>query len=440
MRFEQIIDGCLTTGGERQWNVRMDGMEARVQKLESKLDELRRARADGSMPHLALPGCTDDLDAIGNAAAFLRQGARDIVILGTGGSSLGAQALAQVNGWQVAGCVPADGISLHFLDNLDPVAMQRALSTLDPQTTRVFAVSKSGGTAETLIQTLAFIAWYEGAGLGERIADHVLGLSEPRRPGAGNALRECLEPYGVSFLEHDPDLGGRYSVLSAVGLVPAALAGLDVAAVRKGAAFVLDAALDPASCATSAPVVGAALNAAFMAEHPEANISVLWAYSDSLRRLTAWWVQLWAESLGKDGKGTTPLAAVGPVDQHSQQQLYLGGPRDKLVTFIETSARGKGPRIEAGLAQKLGAASYAGKAIGDLTECLQRATMETLAANGIPVRRIHIDEVNAETIGALLMHFMLETILTGHLIGVDPFDQPAVEEGKVLARKYLAEL
>ena len=128
------------------------------------------------------------------------------------------------------------------------------------------------------------------------------------------------------------------------------------------------------------------------------------------------------------------------MDQHSQQQLYLDGPRDKLVTMIETNAQRKGPMVNAALANKLGATAYAGKSVGDLVSCLQRATAETMINHGLPVRRMHIGEVSATSVGALLMHFMLETIFTAALIGVDPFDQPAVEEGKILARRYLAEL
>jgi glucose-6-phosphate isomerase len=167
-------------------------------------------------------------------------------------------------------------------------------------------------------------------------------------------------------------------------------------------------------------------------------MSVMLAYADRLERFTRWYVQLWAESLGKDGKGTTPIAALGPVDQHSQLQLYLAGPRDKLFTVVTVGAAGRGPRIADDLARLAGEPDFAGKTIGDLVAAQGRATIETLAKNGCPVRSIHIDTLDEASIGELLMHFMLETIIAAHLLGVDPFDQPAVEEGKVLAKKYLA--
>jgi glucose-6-phosphate isomerase len=166
---------------------------------------------------------------------------------------------------------------------------------------------------------------------------------------------------------------------------------------------------------------------------------VVMAYADRLERFTRWYVQLWAESLGKDGKGTTPIGALGPVDQHSQLQLFIAGPRDKLFTIITVGTAGRGPRIEAEFAKLCGEPDFAGKTIGDLVAAQGRATAETLAKNGCPVRTIHLERLDATSLGELLRHFMLETIIAAHLLGVDAFDQPAVEEGKVLAKKYLAD-
>ena len=160
-------------------------------------------------------------------------------------------------------------------------------------------------------------------------------------------------------------------------------------------------------------------------------------YSDRLRLFSAWFAQLWAESLGKDGKGTSPIAAAGPVDQHSLFQLFNGGPKDKLVTIVMTSSAGTGPRIAQAYASDPLVGYLAGRTPGDLTDAQQRATAETLARNGRAVRTISIDDVNERSLGALLMHFMLETIIAGHLMDVNPFDQPSVEESKVLTREYL---
>ena len=163
------------------------------------------------------------------------------------------------------------------------------------------------------------------------------------------------------------------------------------------------------------------------------------AYADRLERFTHWYVQLWAESLGKNGKGTTPVAALGPVDQHSQVQLYLGGPRDKLFTVVTVATARLGPRIDPELAKLAGEPGFGGKTIGDLAAAEGRATAETLAKNGCPVRTLALARLDETSLGELLMHFMLETIVAAHLMGVDAFDQPAVEEGKVLAKKYLTQ-
>jgi glucose-6-phosphate isomerase len=164
---------------------------------------------------------------------------------------------------------------------------------------------------------------------------------------------------------------------------------------------------------------------------------VMMAYADRLERFTRWYVQLWAESLGKEGKGTTPIAALGPVDQHSQLQLFIAGPRDKLFTVITVACAGHGPRLDPGLAAAVGEPGFAGKTIGDLVAAQGRATAETLAKNGCPVRTIKLARLDEASLGELLMHFMLETIIAAQLLGIDAFDQPAVEEGKVLAKRYL---
>jgi glucose-6-phosphate isomerase len=246
-------------------------------------------------------------------------------------------------------------------------------------------------------------------------------------------MRDLFAAHQIKMLDHDPDIGGRYSVLSNVGMLPAAICGLDIAAIRAGAAAAMKPVLDRRAPAEVPAAVGAALSVALGKP-----ITVMLAYADRLERFTHWFVQLWAESLGKDGKGTTPVGALGPVDQHSQLQLFIAGPRDKLFTVITTNAAGRGPRIDPDLAKLCGEPDFAGKAIGDLVAAQGRATAETLARNGCPVRTLHIERLDEESLGELLMHFMLETIIAAHLLGIDAFDQPAVEEGKVLAKKYLA--
>ena len=250
-----------------------------------------------------------------------------------------------------------------------------------------------------------------------------------------NGLRDLLGKFRVPMLDHDTGVGGRYSALTNVGLLPAAFLGLHRRGARgrrhRTGAGSRKKAGDAGAVGGRRCALGCSL------QSKGKSISVLMAYCDRLQRFTHWYVQLWAESLGKNGNGTTPLAALGPVDQHSQLQLFIGGPRDKLFTVITVDGAGSGPSMDGDLAKLAGEPGFAGKSIGDLVAAEGRATAETLAKNGCPVRTIHINRLDEEALGELMMHFMLETIIAAHLLGIDPFDQPAVEEGKVLAKKYL---
>jgi glucose-6-phosphate isomerase len=412
--------------------------DAMLKQTEPALDWLRAGYADGSLPHLTIPQERSDLAAIEDAAAKLRNGATDVVFLGTGGSSLGGQTLLQLAGHNVPGIgTLRDKPRLHFLDNLDPQTFTEMLGKLPLATTKFVAISKSGGTGETLMQTMAVLESLRRAGLEKKIPELVLGLSEPAKPGGKNGLRTMLEHFKVPMLDHHTGIGGRFSVLTNVGLLPAAVAGLDIAAIRAGAAKAVAPVLAKKPAAEVPAAVGAALSIALA--NTGKTITVLMPYADRLAWLAKWYVQLWAESLGKDGEGTTPLAALGPVDQHSQLQLFISGPRDKLFTIITVGAKGKGPRMPADLTALCGEGDFAGKTIGDLVAAQGRATAETLAKNGCPVRTFHIETVDEAAMGELLMHYMLETMIASKLLGVDAFDQPAVEEGKVLAKRYVTE-
>jgi glucose-6-phosphate isomerase len=434
MPIIQNIDSALekTVGPHGVADAALSGALARA---EGALARLRQHYAEGTLPLLRLPEKQDDLGQIRDAAARLKDGASDIVILGTGGSSLGGQTIAQLAGFNVPGVgVLRDPPRIHFIDNLDALSFETMLGRLPLETSRFVSISKSGGTAETLMQTIAVMSALKAAGAD--LSKAMLGISEPARAGKRNGLRDLLTQHGVALLEHDPNVGGRYSALTNVGLLPAAALGLDIGALRQGAGRALDPVLAKKKPADVPAAVGAALNVA-LAETKGKSISVMMAYADRLERFTHWYVQLWAESLGKGGKGTTPVAALGPVDQHSQVQLFIAGPRDKLFTVLSVGGKGLGPKMEGALAKIAGEPDFAGKTIGDLAAAEARATAETLARNGCPVRTFTIDRLDEAALGEMMMHFMLETIIAAHLMGIDAFDQPAVEEGKVLAKKYL---
>jgi glucose-6-phosphate isomerase len=439
MKLSQSVAGCLESGIGSAGLPRAS-LEANLAKLEPRLASLRQAYADATLPLLRVPEWRDDIARAREALARLTHGARTLVFFGTGGSSLGGQTLAQLGGWGIPGDDKHGSETrprTRFYDNLDARTLELALSGLDLKTTRFVVISKSGGTPETLVQVTTAIDAVRTAGLAEQIPELFLAVTEPQTRGATNGLRALCEHFGIPTLDHDPNIGGRFSALTNVGLLPALARGLDVEALRAGARSVVEAMLAAKRARDFAPALGAAV-AIGLAKERGVRATVMLPYADRLSRFAAWYVQLWGESLGKSGEGTTPVAALGPVDQHSQLQLYLDGSPQHLITVVRENCAGRGPRVAPDLAKLAGADYLAGHAAGDLVAAQQRAIPEALMAQGRPVRTIDIATLDEAALGALMMHFMLETILAAHLLGVDPFDQPAVESGKMLTRRYLA--
>ncbi|MBL28342.1 MAG: glucose-6-phosphate isomerase [Rhodospirillaceae bacterium] len=403
-----------------------------IEDAAPAIQQLRDDRNSGALPMLRLPGRRDDLEALQPLAARLRDDFDDVVLLGTGGSSLGGQTVAALADYPFS---QRKGPHLHFMDNVDPHTIDAMLAALDMTKTAFLVVSKSGGTAETLSQFIACLSTARAA-VGEAgLADRFILITQP----GDSVLRRMGARWKLPILDHDPAIGGRFSVLSLVGMLPTMVAGVDPFEVRRGAESVLQETLGAHEPGESAPAVGAAISVGLLREHG-IGTTVLMPYIDRLGHFGLWYRQLWAESLGKDGKGTTPIRAMGTVDQHSQLQLYLDGPRDKMYSLVTLAADGRGPRVDPALADDPSLDYLAGRTIGDLMAAEQKATGETLYRNGRPTREFALADLDAAAMGALLMHFMLETIIAARLLSVDPFDQPAVEEGKVRAREHLAKI
>ena len=422
--YQQNIDACRQ-GAIGDGGVTEATLAPLLARAETSLNHLRGAAA--TLPHLALADRRDDLDLLAEYAAALRRRCEDVLVLGTGGSNLGAVTVCAL-------ATDAAAPRLHFMANIDPASFAALFRRLDPARTGVIAISKSGGTAETLSQVLSVLAWRRAASVAAATAGGppMVAISEP----GARPLRDIAAYHGFPCLDHAPDLGGRFSVL-ATAMLPALVAGVDAAAVRAGAAAARDHALSQPA-ANSPPAIGAAINAALAAEGFDQ--AVLMPYLDGLESFGKWYRQLWAESLGKDGQGTTPIDALGTVDQHSQLQLYLDGPRNKFFTIITGNhASGESGHDAALLPDHLhtGLAYLTGRTMGDLMRASQRGTIDSLTAHGRPVRVIAADAASPQTLGALFMHFMLETLITADLWGVDAFGQPAVEDGKMRARAYL---
>jgi glucose-6-phosphate isomerase len=437
--YSQSIEACLAAAIGAH-GLAPASLAAWTARLGPRLAALRQGARDGSDPLLRIPAATADIEAAEEALARLSIGGDTLVFLGTGGSSLGGQALAQVAGWNIPGDSGPEGrkgLRTRFYDNLDPRTLEQALLTLDLAQTRFVVISKSGGTPETLAQAVAVLGAIRAVGLGQDFSRLVLGLTEPARGGgAANPLRALCEHFSIPLLEHDPGIGGRFAGLTNVGLLPAISRGLDVRAVRTGAQSVVEALCAAAGPADFAPALGAAVSVGLMREKGIRTLVML-PYADRLESFGAWFVQLWAESLGKQGQGSTPVAALGPLDQHSQLQLWLDGPREHLVTVVRPALAGAGQKLEPELARLAGVPMLAGRTLGDLVEAQAHAIPEALGKAGRPVRTIELPRLDERAVGALMMHFMLETILAADLLGVDPFGQPAVELGKELTKENL---
>ncbi len=436
--YRHNIDGCLESA-IGQHGLPKGLLSGWLEKAAPVLDGLRADYGSGALPLLRIVEDTADIDAAEAALAKLSHGADSIIFLGTGGSSLGGQTLAQIAGWGIPHTspkAPHRRPRIRFYDNLDGGTFAALLQSTDFAKTRFVVTSKSGGTAETLAQAIATIAAIKAAGLGDKIHSLFLGITEPDVPGKANGLRALFGSLGIPMLDHHTGIGGRFSCLTNVGLLPAMARGLDARAIRAGARSVLQPLLDGRTAAEVHFAAGAAVMVGLSKERGIRTL-VLMPYADRLGKLADWYVQLWAESLGKGGEGTTPVPAVGPVDQHSQLQLFMDGPREIATTIIRVASKGTGPTLDAAMTKSAGLSFLGGKTIGDIVDAQGHAVAEALQKAGRPVRTIDIETLDERAAGALLMHFMLETIVAGRLLKLDPFDQPAVELAKILTKQRL---
>lgn len=364
----------------------------------------------------------------------------DVLLLGIGGSALGPIALRTALrplAWNTLDASARDGAPrLHVLDNVDPSTISTVLSRLVLARTLVLVVSKSGGTVETMAQYLIVRDTMAHAVGEEKAREHFIFVTDPEL----GALRRIARAEGIPTLDIPSNVGGRFSVLSPVGLLPAALIGIDVRAILAGAADMTQRAAsnDPASNPAGAFAVLQWLSDTKHNRH----VQVLMPYADPLRDIASWFVQLWAESLGKtraDGTftGPTPLPALGATDQHSQVQLFMEGPRDKTVTFVTVRGREAEGQIPARHGDIPELSYLRGHTLGELLDIERRATAGALAARGRFNATIALDAIDPWHVGGLLQLFALATAYAGALYGINAFDQPGVELGKNFAYAML---
>ena len=411
-------------------------LDAELDALAPDLDDdaarltARRRDPDAMLGWTELATASDDLLARIEAWRASVQGwCRDLVVLGIGGSSLGAAAVVRAL-QRGADLRRGDAVRIRFVDNVDADEVHDLIEELDPATTVVNVISKSGTTAETMAAWLVFEAWLRD-GVGDAdFAKHVVVTTDPEQ----GILRPAAEAAGLPTFTVPPSVGGRFSVFSPVGLVGIVAAGIDARALLRGAARADASAVRPTR--ESVPKLAAAAH--LLAHRRGATTNVLMPYATRLRRVCDWFVQLWAESLGKRvdragarvHAGTTPVPAVGTTDQHAQVQLFNEGPFDKLVAFVrigeadhDLTIPEPGPGLEA-----LG--YLGGRTFHELMNAELAATAHALAAHRRPNLTLRLPRLDAEHVGELLQTLMWQTALVGERWGIDAFDQPGVELGK----------
>src|SRR5512138_1167584 len=412
-------------------------LEALAPAAKAAFDGFEARRRAGEVGFADLPRDSAAAEAAVRLAGELAARFENLLVLGIGGSSLGGRAIVSALTHPLHNLLPRErrgGMRLFFPDNSDPATFEALLGAIDLAETCFATVTKSGGTAETMSQHLALrercLARFGEDGYRARC---VL-VTDP----AKGALRAIATAERLRALSVPPSVGGRYSALSAVGLLPAAAAGVEIASLLEGAAA-MEARCRTGSLRENPALLYAAV--LHLLDVREArHIHVLMPYADALREAGDWFVQLWAESLGKKPDvGPTPFRAVGATDQHSSMQLMMEGPHDKVVTLVRVAQ----PRADVSIVVPEGYRAHAeiayldGHTLGELIDAERRATDAALRRAGRPTVSIELPRLDARAVGELLMLLELATAYAGGLYGVNAFDQPGVEAGKRYAQGLL---
>ncbi len=408
-------------------------LAARVARVHQRLVEQHEA---GVLGFMDLPGQEQEVELVLEQATRMRSIADDLVVLGIGGSALGSTAvdMALKGALRYAQAPGPEGMRLFVADNSDPRFFGAMLDRVDLERTCFAVISKSGSTAETMSQFLVVKELLARRLSKEEALRRLVFITDPEK---GN-LRLIAKDEPVAILNVPPNVGGRYSVLTPVGLLPLACAGHDVQAILDGAAAMAEACKSPELTKNPAYML-AALNVGFYERGR--NVLVMMPYATDLFGLAQWFAQLWAESLGKaqalDGStvnlGQTPVAAIGATDQHSQLQLYMEGPQDKLMMFLTMGNYGRDLSIP-DLYPRIDALAYlGGRSLAELVQAESRATAAALASQGRPSYSLRLPSIGPAVLGEVIYLLELATVMAGGLMGINPLDQPGVELSKRLS-------
>jgi glucose-6-phosphate isomerase len=410
-----------------------------LKELDSKLKAIQiklRNMVDSAEGTFANTFSSQEIENVLSLAKKHKGKWDDFLLIGIGGSTWGTIAIqaALCHGmWNDNPKLREGFPRFQFLDNSDPEALANVIDGLDPKRTLVNVVSKSGTTAETAANFMS-VAGHFKQSIGDTWAKHFVLTTDS---GKG-LLQRIAQENNIDVLNIPPATGGRFSLLSAVGMFPSALLGLDIKEILRGAEVITRDTLDQ-TINDNRVMIASALCWKYF-DSSEITVNVLMPYARSLRYVANWYVQLWGESLGKKfnnskelcHSGSTPLGALGAADQHSLLQLFMEGPADKLITFLRVEKFRRDPIISSTFTEHPEIAYLSGHNMSELINVEQEATAEALLKEGRGSRTITIPEVNEYWLGQLFQFLMLETFINGELMGVNTFDQPGVEAGKLL--------
>lgn len=354
----------------------------------------------------------------------LAKKARDyeyFILLGIGGSALGPKVI-------VESLSPMHNLKrkpkIFIYDNVDPVTFKNIIETVDLNRTLINVVSKSGATSETLASFL--ILWKLIRDRKLEVNEHFLFTTDPEK---GN-LRIIANEYEIPCLSIPKNVVGRYSVLSPVGLFLLEILGIKSEEMLEGARDISERALKTSLQENSMAVTASSLY--LMDKLKGRKVVVFLPYSDRLKTLSEWFCQLWAESLGKEGKGTTPYPSLGTTDQHSQLQLWMEGPEDKVILFVCVERHGYQEEIPEEFHDLEGLRFLGGHTLEELINTEQLATEMALTMNKKPNLKLILPKIDPYRIGQIFQYLQVVTAMAGLLYGVNPFNQPGVELGKRL--------
>lgn len=345
----------------------------------------------------------------------------NFILLGIGGSALGPRSILEaLNPFHNFRNKPR----IFIYDNVDPMTLKCILDLADLKRTVINVISKSGSTAETIASFM--IIWQRLKDQSLKPEEHLIVTTDPQK---GN-LRKIADDYGLKSVPVPQGVGGRYSVLSSVGLLVAETAGISSDDMLRGAKDIHRRCMNPDLWRNPALVFASALY--LMQLLKSRDITVMFPYADRLKPFSEWFCQLWAESLGKDGKGLTPYPSIGTTDQHSQLQLWMEGLEDKVVVFLSIDDYGTDIEIPKVFQDMEGLDYLSVHTLGELIKIEQEASEIALTKNKRPSITIKVPKIDAYHLGQLFHFFEIATAATGFLIGINPFNQPGVEEGKNL--------